>query len=171
MTCFLLSASPPANLLTFTDASAMTRDRQTGRKTKFPLCLSIVIAIVIVTDLASSGSWCLVSGSRGSGVSITHGSWLVVSQRRATQTTHSPFTKLKGPRLKTVCVRVCGWACVDACAHICTYLVHCLHGSALLSAEKKPFLHATQIFLPLVDSGISNMHCGLSLSDTPVLMV
>lgn len=96
-----------------------------------------------------SGSWCLVLDSRGT--CITHNSWLVVKRRTATQTTHFPFTMLKDSRLY-----VCPFLCV--CVHISTYLVHCLHCLSLLSAEKKPFLHATHFFLPFGDSGINRMY-------------
>ncbi len=134
----------PAGLYSWISNDEGQKEGQMERKTKFSPSLFVIITI---TDLASSGSWCLVQGSRGSGVSITHNSWLVVRQRTATQL-HFPFITSKDSRLKTVCV------CVCVCVHLYTYLVHCLHSSALLSAEKKPFLHATQTFLPLTDSGI-----------------
>lgn len=88
------------------------------RKTNFSLSLplSIIIIIIIITDPAGSGGWCLVWGSRGSGVRITHDSWLVLRQWTATQK-HFPITTLKDSRLKTVCMHV----------NIYTYLVHGLH--------------------------------------------
>lgn len=124
--------------------------RTDGRgKTKFSLCLSIVIIIIVViTDPASK--WRLVSGPgfRGSGVSITHDSWLVVGWRATTQN-HPPHNIKWFPANNL------------ACLHIHTYLVHGLHCPALLTSEKKPFLHPTQIFLPLVESAINNIHCSI----------
>ena len=51
-----------------------------------------------------------------------------------------------------------------------TYLVHCLHCSALFSAEKKPFWHGTHVFISSEDSGNNDRRFSKSLSDIAVIV-
>lgn len=126
-TCFFLSfplhfTSQPASLYSWICNDEGQKEEQMERKTKFSLPFSIVI--IITTDPAGSGSWYLVQGSRGSGVSITHNSWLVVRRTTTTQL-HFPFMAPKDSRLKTLCVCVCvcistlTWSIVCIVRHCC----------------------------------------------------
>lgn len=62
-----------------------TEKGRDGEKNKI-----LPLSAIIITHPAGSGRWYLVQGSRGSGVSITHHSWLVVRHTTTTQL-HFPF--------------------------------------------------------------------------------
>lgn len=65
---------------------AVTDGHEGQKKEKTKSSLRHSIDFIIIMGLASSGSFCLVQGSTGSGVTITHNSWQVVRCGTATQT-------------------------------------------------------------------------------------